>query len=142
MSKVYHGSFSYGSTSVNQVLSIPGFTHIDGFEITISAPIATPSQNNRLQYSTCKTAYNPNIPANESTSVSLLFDSTTGSNITRLSETYCTQHFDIDPLTNSTRRVISGTLVGYSTSGSNTSIEIDYDRASNDYKQYITVWGS
>ena len=142
MSKVYQGSFVYGSTTTNLSLSIPGFTHIDGFEITIGSPSATPSLNDCLQSSTSRTAYNPNVPANVSFSLSTLFHSATGNNITRLSDTYCVQHFDIDPSTNATRRVISGVLVSYTTSGANTSIEIDYDRASTDYKQYITVWGS
>jgi len=140
MSKVFYGWFTHGSTTTNLNLSIPGFTHIDAFEITLGPPSATPSVNNKLLHSVCKTGDNPNIPGNASSCLSTLIDG--GNIITRLSETYCVQHYDLDPSTSLTRRVISGTLVGYSIVAGSSNIEIDYDRASTDYKQYITVWGS
>lgn len=136
MSKVYTGWFTWGDIVNNNIITIPGFSHIDAYEISLSAPVATPSENNIVHYSVAKT------DGSHSYAHSNLFSTVTGASITRLSEVYAVQHYDIDPSTNLTRRVISGTHVAFATSGSNTTIEIDYDRATTDYKQYITVWGS
>jgi len=131
------GWFVHNSTTTNMILSVPGFTTIDGFEITMSAPSATPSENGAMHVSTATTA------GTTSFAHSILLDLNNGTPITRLSETYCAQHYDVDTSTNLTRRVVSGVLVGYGTDGSgNATIEIDYDRVTSAYKQYIKVWGS
>lgn len=129
--KYYTGSFTHGSTGSNLILSIPNIPNIAGFRITIGQLFAGP-ENDIAHFS-----YGGSDGTNSQAHSILATNVAT--TITRLSTTYCITHYDINA--SATYRRISGTLVGFGTSGSNGLIEISYDRASTNYQQFIEVWG-